>query len=224
MDLRCEQKRISKRLALCWNKDYYILLFTNIITMKLRLRYLFVFALGMACMYWLVRSGALMITPIFDWSVTPQITSSSNTFIDTGIADEYTGAVTSWSSASGGVVDSGVSVEQTASMIQWSGDLTASSGVAIVSDTSAAGDSKEVACTKPNGSYNTPLLVSWNETLTAKTTSYIKLRNFLHYIVNVSNGERYYFYHNCSNGVATAAKRVYGTTQIAISNWQIYFK
>lgn len=193
--------------------------------MKLRLRYLFVFALGMACMYWLVRSGALTITPIFDGSVVVQNTGSTNTFIDTGIVDEQTGSVVSWANTTGVVVDSGqISVEQTAAMIQWSGDLATGSGAAMMSDTSSVGDSKEVACAKANGSYNTPLLVSWNETLTANTTSYIKLRNFLHYIVNVSNGERYYFYHNCSNGVATAAKRVYGTTSIAISNWQIYFK
>ncbi len=191
--------------------------------MKLRLRYLFVFALGMASMYWLVRSGALMITPIFDTSsVVKSDVASTNTFIDTGI--EHTGNASLWANtvATGAIADTGISVEQTAKMIQWSGDLTPTPG----STTSVVlvGDAKEVACAKPNGTYNVPLLVSWNEVLTAKTTSYIKFRNFIHYVVEVSNGEKYYFYHNCTNGLATAAKRVYGTTSIAISNWQIYFK
>ena len=174
----------------------------------------------------------MTVTPIFDASVVKSGTTSTNTFIDTGIIDGTGVVVTSWSTAvvvtswSTAVmtwgVNTGISVEQTAAMIRSSGDLAPISGTDVLA--SVWWDSKELACTKPNGSYTTPLLVSWSETLTAKTKSYIKLRNFIHYVVEVSNGEKYYFYHNCSNGVATVAKRVYGNTQIAISNWQIYFK
>jgi hypothetical protein len=43
-------------------------------------------------MYWLVRSGAITITPIFDPSTVKSdiTTTNTNVFVDTGDADEQT--------------------------------------------------------------------------------------------------------------------------------------
>lgn len=195
--------------------------------MKLRLRYVLVFLVGMACMYWMVRSGALVIEPIYRGSLVATSGAVIESVVDTW-SPITTGEVMSGDVLSGSMVDTWVvqsgevvsgdqtALDDTVAIIQWSGDTT-------TSDWSSS-DTKDVACVKADGMYDTPLIVWWNDVLTARTTSYIKLRNFLHYIVEVSNGEKYYFYHNCNNGIATSVRRIYGNEQLTLSNWQIYFR
>jgi|GEM_PF-3008015 len=43
----------------------------------MKLRYVLVFIMGMACMYWLVRSGALTIDPVFKYDEAVSLTGSA---------------------------------------------------------------------------------------------------------------------------------------------------
>lgn len=195
--------------------------------MKLRLRYVFVFLLGMACMYWMVRTGALVVDPMYRGSLVaaPVVESVVNIWTvasgDVMDGDVLSGAVVdSWALQSGEPVSSETTaLDDTVAIIQWTWSE-------IPTDTSSASDTKDVACAKPDGNYETPLVVWWNDVLTATTTSYAKRGLFLHYVVFVSNGEKYYFYHNCSNGIATNAQNVTSTAinRVVLSNGQVYLR
>lgn len=198
--------------------------------MKLRLRYVLVFLVGMACMYWMVRSGALVIEPIYRGSSVTTSDVVVEPMVDTW-SPITTGEVMSGDVLSGSMVDTWVvqsgevvsgdqtALDDTVAIIQWSGESD-------LATTSSSSDTKTVACTKSDGNYNNALIVWWNDVLTATAKSYVKRGSFLHYVVNVSDGSKYYFYHNCSNGTATNVQNLTATnvTRIVLSNGQVYLR
>jgi hypothetical protein len=193
----------------------------------------------MACMYWMVRTNIISVSPlaynpydhiatdsgaIITWEV---IVSAVTGDVSTGAM--ISGAIVTWSllswQQSGNVVGTGI--DETVAIMQqsWStstGDETPS----VPSSVSTLSHTKEYACAQPTGIYTNPLRVWWNNVLTASTRGYIKVGSFLHYVVNVSNGTRYYYYHNCVTGVAKNAQNLTNTklTRVVLSAWKVYLR
>lgn len=198
------------------------------ITIELmKLRYVFIFALGMACMYRLVRAGLLDIKVIGDRNDTEVIVTTGViiTGQTTGIIDlSATGTSVMSGNTNTGTTQPITGQVSTGQTLQ---DTWAVKQEPIVQEpVQPVSVSKETACAQGDGTYSTPLQVSWNDTLTATTVSYSKLRNYIHYVVLVSNGQKYYFYHNCSTGVPTNVQNVTATdyTRAVWSNGQIYLR
>lgn len=198
----------------------------------MKLRYVLVFVIGVACMYWLVRSGLVTINPIGQEN---NPSTSGNIQIDSyeDLNPTITGAIVTGSQSTGELVTSGVqndnisgdttALDTTVAIMQWSGIETPTTSS---TNTNNSEITKDQACKWWDGNFETSLQVGRNDASTARTSGYGKLRNFLHYIVFVSDGSKYYFYHNCANGVATNVQNITNTadTKIIISNGQVYLQ
>lgn len=212
--------------------------------MKLKLRYILVFALGMACMYWMIRTNVVSITPlaydpyghIADLSGSVIVSWDNDYDILTGVAVTGTttsGSLTTWTisswqqelswAATTGIDETIAIMQQSWSQSVWEND---SSKADTTTSTAIVSHTKEYACSQSNGSYSNPLRVWWNDVLTASTRGYVKIGSFLHYVVNVSNGTRYYFYHNCTTGIAKNAQNLTNTklTRVVLSAWKVYLR
>lgn len=209
--------------------------------MKLKLRYILVFALGMACMYWMIRTNVVSVSPLaynpydhiatdsgmtITWEVVVSVVTGD---VSTGTV--VSGAMVTWSllswQQSGSVVGTGI--EETVAIMQQSWSVSTGdegSSVAPTPTVNTSSHTKEYACAQPTGTYTNPLRVWWNNILTASTRGYIKVGSFLHYVVNVSNGTRYYYYHNCTTGVAKNAQNLTNTklTRVVLSAWKVYLR
>lgn len=69
-------------------------------------------------------------------------------------------------------------------------------------------------------------MVDRTDGLTATTRGYTRLRNFIHYVVFVSDGTKYYYYYNCDTGTSTNAQNVTNTiyTSVVSENGQVYLR
>ena len=185
-------------------------------------------------MYWLVRSGALTIDPVFKYDEAVSLTGSA---MSGDIVDVIsTGDVTTWSLVTGDVVSGSIAdavsgdevdLNTTVALMTGSGDgVLPVDGATTTTSSSTLSRSKETACQWSEGNFDNPLQVTWNAAATATTRGYAKLRNFLHYVVFVSDGTKYYFYHNCDTGVATNAQNVTSTvtTKIVSLQGQVYLR
>jgi hypothetical protein len=196
--------------------------------MKLKLRYIIVFVLGMACMYWMVRANIITIEPIGQSMTTGDVYEyvTSGEVIASGdlstTGDVLTWSIMTWSdnATSGSTLATGLvqSWEQQIDVLTWA--------AISVDEKKSAPHSKNYACTQPTGTYTTPLEVSRNNTLTASTKWYVKLNNRLHYVVYVQWWQRYYYYHDCATGIAKNAKDLTNTTltRVVISQGQVHLR
>ena len=169
----------------------------------------------MASMYRLVRAWVLPVAPVTDLYGVQWVMVSTGDIVEVSswevIIEEV--IVEEASASTGDEL-----LNEVVAIVQWSGDLEEQDDI--------SSHTKEQACVQPDGNYDHPLLVSWNDTLTATTRGYAKLRNFIHYVVFVSDGTKYYFYHDCSDGISTSVQDLSGWPAVlsALRDGQIYLQ
>lgn len=211
--------------------------------MKLRLRYVIIFALGMIVMYALI-AGNVIQTPATKLPLY-MTTTDTGTSIDTNSTrvddpmmtgnDDTSGVqitTTTGDMTTGSTIDTGViisgdtSVEDIVAVFEWSGQEVVVETPPIetsIGNTNVATQTKTKACTQPDGTYPNPLSVFWSDTVTASTNGYLKHNGVLHYIVNVSNGTKFYYYYVCNTALGTQVKNLTNTkiTKTVLSNGQV---
>jgi len=213
----------------------------HLLAMRLRLRYVVIFALGMIVMYALI-AGWLVSTPnttIPIYTIDTIDTTGSLSGIEDGSirvdepmmtgGDTVTGVkVLTWDTTGGStvgpdlVISGDASVDDIVAVFSGWNDII-DTDTTIPTTNTASTQTKAQACAQADGNYPNLLSVFWSDTVTASTKWYLKTNGVLHYIVNVSNGTKFYYYYVCSTGASTQAKNLTNTatSKVVLSNGQV---